>query len=367
MSPSLEKYLVLIIQILIILLAGIGIYFFISYFWPLITKLVVEGIKVIIPVLIAFFFASILNPMVTLLEQRAHIPRTWGTLFTLFGFLAVIGGLLFLLISSLIRELIQLSYVLASLSQDLETWNFNLLVEKLREFLINLRLPSNLVQETISNLWQIVDILKNIIGIILAQLFRFIASLPRSFVLLIITILATFFFARDYHLIKANLIRLIPHRWQTPFVRVTSDLLKALHGFVRAQLLLISLTGFETLIGLSVLGVDYAHILALVVAFVDLLPILGPGTLYLPWAVWVLFSGNLRLGIGLIVLYGIIVVVRQLLEPKVVGQSIGLYPLTTLITIYFGFSLLGVWGLILGPAVVVAYKALFEGERTGKT
>ncbi len=82
----------------------------------------------------------------------------------------------------------------------------------------------------------------------------------------------------------------------------------------------------------------------------------------MPWAIWLLFAGNLRLCLGLLLLYGIIVLVRQLVEPKIIARNIGLHPLTTLIAIYMGLMLLGFWGLVLGPAVVIAYKAFLSDE-----
>ena len=87
---------------------------------------------------------------------------------------------------------------------------------------------------------------------------------------------------------------------------------------------------------------------------------MGIGFLYVPWAIWLLFVGNLRLGIGLLLLYGIIVLVRQLAEPRILARNMGLHPLTTLIAIYMGLMLLGFWGLVLGPAVVIAYKAFLR-------
>ncbi|MDH7576723.1 MAG: sporulation integral membrane protein YtvI [Bacillota bacterium] len=365
MTPSLEKNLLIILRILIFILAGSGIYFFIKYFWPFFAYLLGAGIKAVLPFLVAYLFASLLDPSITFLERRLHIPRTWGTLSALFLSIALIGGLLFLLISNLIQELVQLSQTLATLSQDLEVWNLNLLVERFQLFLSNLHIPGDFIQEAVRNLWQVVDFMKNIIGVVLTQLFHFIASLPRYFILLIITLVGSFFFARDYHLIKSNMLRLMPERWRTPFTKVSTDLLNAFHGYLKAQLFLISLTGLESLVGLSILGISYAHILALVAAFVDLLPVLGPGSLYIPWALWLFFSGKLRLGVGLLILYGIIIVVRQLLEPKVIGQNLGLHPLTTLMALYFGFSLLGLWGLILGPAVVIAFKAFFDEKKAG--
>jgi predicted PurR-regulated permease PerM len=82
--------------------------------------------------------------------------------------------------------------------------------------------------------------------------------------------------------------------------------------------------------------------------------------LYVPWAIWLLCAGGLRLGIGLLLLYGIIVLVRQLVEPRILARNMGLHPLTTLIAIYMGLMLLGFWGLALGPALVIAYKAVMN-------
>ncbi|MGB9830600.1 MAG: sporulation integral membrane protein YtvI, partial [Fervidicoccus fontis] len=223
--------------------------------------------------------------------------------------------------------------------------------------------PPDIVQNTIGNIWQVLDIINNLTKFFLSKLLHLITSLPNYFILLIITIIATFFFARDFEYIKENATKLIPLKWQPYFVRITTSLNKAMIGYLKAILILTSITGFISLVGLTVLNVNYSHVLAIVAALFDLLPVLGPGTLYLPWSVWLLISGNIPLGIGILILYGIIVLARQLLEPKIIGQSIGLHPLTTLIALYVGLSLLGFWGIILGPAAVIAYKAFIEEKR----
>jgi sporulation integral membrane protein YtvI len=346
-----------------VILAALGLYLFFRYFWPLVAMLIDTGIKVLLPLFISYLVALILNPVIDRMERRLHINRTWGATLALFVFLAAIGGLLFLLASNLIRELLQLYQQLSVISQGLGAWNINMLTEKLRLFLTQLQLPPDIVQNALQSYQQVFNLLRNIVNFLLVQMYYLVISLPHYLFLLIVTVIASFFFARDYQLLKTGLIRALPDCWQVPVRRVASGLHKALQGYVKAELFMVLLTGLESLVGLSILGVSYAHILAILAVILDFLPVFGIGILYAPWAIWLLFAGNLRLGIGLLLLYGIIVLVRQLVEPRILARNMGLHPLTTLIAIYMGLMLLGFWGLVLGPAVVIAYKAFFD-DRT---
>jgi sporulation integral membrane protein YtvI len=365
-SSDLERNLLIFLKVLTILLVGAGVYFFLTIFWPMCANLLRAGISALLPFLIAFCVASILDPMISFFQRKIGLSRSWGTFLALIIFLIAVGGLLFLLVSNLIEELVKLSQELASYSEEIRNWNLDLFIEKFRLFLLNLRVPPEFVQEAVGSFWKIFDFLKGAIGVVLTRVFYFTTYLPRYFVLIVITFVATFFWARDYHLINASILKFIPEQWQESFLQVVGKLLKTLWGFLRAQFFLVALTGFQSLIGLMLLQVGYAHLLALLGALLDVLPIVGPGLLYLPWSVWAFLSGKPGFGLGLLLLYGIIVLVRQFLEPKVIGQSIGLHPLTTLAAIYFGLSVLGVWGVILGPTAVIVYKAFFEGEKKEK-
>ena len=125
------------------------------------------------------------------------------------------------------------------------------------------------------------------------------------------------------------------------------------------------LTFIEIFIGLSLLRVNYALLVALLVAIVDIFPILGTGTILIPWAVFALVSGNVGLGSGLLILYGVSLIVRQVLEPKIVGNSIGLHPLATLAAVYLGIKFTGFLGIFIGPIVALCIKG-FSGEQTTK-
>lgn len=366
MSYSLEKWILIFLKVLVILLAGVGVYAFFVYFWPLFVDSLAAGLKAILPFLIAYLIGTILNPIITYLQKRFRFSRSWGTLIVLIIFLSVIGGLLYLLAANLIRELIQISRMLGALSQNLdpELWNLDVLTERIRLFLVNLHLPAPTIRDALNSFQGVFDVLRNFSEVLLRQLLYLVKLLPQYLIILVIMIIAVFFFARDNSVVRTTALQLVPVKWQASAKRVASSLNKAFFGYLKAILILVSISGLLSLFGLMILGVKYAFVLAIIVAFIDILPVLGPGTLYVPWAVWLLSTGDLRLGIGLLILYGIIVIVRQLLEPKIVGDNIGLHPLTTLISLYFGFTLLGLWGLVLGPAAVIAYKA-FREEKAG--
>ena len=127
------------------------------------------------------------------------------------------------------------------------------------------------------------------------------------------------------------------------------------------------ITFAELLIGFLLLGVEYAVLAAALTAIVDLLPVLGTGTVLLPWVVFCFLRRDVRLGIGLVIMYAVCLIMRQLTEPRVVGTSVGLHPLPTLVAMYVGFRLAGIWGLILFPfATVIAVKSR-SGRKPGRT
>ena len=140
------------------------------------------------------------------------------------------------------------------------------------------------------------------------------------------------------------------------------DLKKALFGFLKAQLTLISITTVIILIGLLILRVDYAITIALVTGLVDILPYLGTGLIFVPWIIYELITGNINFAIGLGVLYIIVLVQRQIMEPKVLSSNIGMDPLATLISLFVGFKLIGFLGLIIGPVTLVILTTLHKAN-----
>jgi sporulation integral membrane protein YtvI len=140
------------------------------------------------------------------------------------------------------------------------------------------------------------------------------------------------------------------------------DLQKALFGYLRAQFILISITAAFVIVGLLILQVPYAISIGLLIGFVDLLPYLGTGAVMVPWIIIVFVQGNIPLGIGLSIVYGVILVARQILEPKVLATSVGMDPLAILIALFIGLQLFGFVGLIIGPVTLILLTAFHRAN-----
>ena len=142
---------------------------------------------------------------------------------------------------------------------------------------------------------------------------------------------------------------------------VMYNLKYAVGGYFKAQFKIMAVVGLILLCGFLILGVDYAFLLAILIAFLDFLPFFGTGTALIPWAVYKFFVMDIKIAIALLIIYGITQLVRQIIQPKLVGDSIGLSPLLTLILLYVGYRVGSLLGMILavpiGMIILNLYKA----------
>lgn len=191
--------------------------------------------------------------------------------------------------------------------------------------------------------------------------------LPAAFIFITVTLLACYYFtADDGRLgrgVTAFLSRLTPPPLRDRLPPIGRRLRRLGRQYLRACLLLGLLTFCLSFIGLALMRIPYAFIIALLLAVVDLLPLLGTGVILIPWALICLLLGQVKLGIGLLALYGVTTLVRQVLEPKLIGDGLGLHPLLSLFSMYAGLRLFGVWGMILAPLVTAGVRAVLGGGR----
>lgn len=325
--------------------------------------------KVTYPFIIAFIVAFLMNPIVNLFEHKLKINRLVSVLITMLLIILVFAGLVTILVIEAINGVAYLVEHLPS--------NFQMLVNYLEEFFVTNILPfynqlltmfhnldpsyQNTIVENIQATGaQLTEGFKNAVQALAAGFSAFVMSLPNFATGLIISILATFFISKDWYAIRDGFKKIIPEKAIESGGNVYSGLKTALFGFVKAQFTLISITAVIVLIGLFILRVDYAITIALIIGLVDLLPYLGTGLIFIPWIIYMFFTENYFLTIGLSVLYGIVLIQRQIMEPKVLSSNIGLKPLPTLIALFVGFKLFGFLGLILGPALLVVGKTLYN-------
>ena len=190
--------------------------------------------------------------------------------------------------------------------------------------------------------------------------------LPAAFIFITVTLLACYYFtADDGRLgrgVTAFLSRLTPPSLRDRLPPIGRRLRRLGRQYLRACLLLGLLTFCLSFIGLALMRIPYAFIIALLLAVVDLLPLLGTGVILIPWALICLLLGQVKLGIGLLILYGVTTLIRQVLEPKLIGEGLGLHPLLSLFSMYAGLRLFGVWGMILAPLVAAGVRAVFGAD-----
>jgi sporulation integral membrane protein YtvI len=197
----------------------------------------------------------------------------------------------------------------------------------------------------------IFSFLKDASTTVVGTIARFAASLPTLLINFIFTIVSSFFFTIDYYRISRFIIIQFKGERREMLLKLKNNGIGTLGKFVRAYSAIISITFIELSLGFWILGIPNPFLFGLLIAIVDVMPILGTGAILLPWAIISLVIGNTKIGIGLLFLYIIITAVRQTIEPKIVGQQIGLHPILTLTLMYIGAQLMGVLGLLILPII----------------
>ena len=190
------------------------------------------------------------------------------------------------------------------------------------------------------------------------QALNLAGTLSNLFIFFLVFAVAVYLFSYNLPTLKQSFLSLFAEESRGKVDRVLQDLRSSIFGFMKSQLILSSMTYILTLLGLLILDVNYAMAIALLVIIVDLLPVLGTGSFIVPWAIYNFATGNVVLAVGLLVLFVLLTVFRRVVEPKVLGDAVGIGALPALISLYVGFKLVGVIGFFLGPMVVIIYQAM---------
>lgn len=300
----------------------------------------------LMPFLIAFALSSLMEPAIRILTKKVRFKRGVAAPIVLLLILGSIITLLVLAILKLIKEFKDLLVIAPELVSNLYAKTMEL-IQQGSEY-INW-MP---VELTASLREAFMDLSATVTGFsatVVKGAFLTAVTLPEILIFTLITILATFFLSKDRDRIAAVFARHLPDSWLRRVLAVKKDLFNALFGYLRAALIMMTITFTEVFIGLSIIGIDYALLMAFLTALIDALPVLGAGSVLIPWSLYSFITGDMRMGISTVVLYLVVLIVRQVIEPKVVGHQIGVYPLMTLLAMYVGLRVIGFAGLILGP------------------
>lgn len=347
---SVKKYARVILNIVIPLM-GIGLVWFLG------PKL----LRFFMPFVIGWVIAMIANPLVRFLDRKLKMVRKHSSVLIVVVVLAAVISLGYFLISRLVIQAI-------SLAKDLPEL-YAIAVEEIRAVFVRFDDLFRMLPHNVQENWQ--ELSTNV-GAYLSLLVQKAASptvevagnvakgIPNALVNTVVTILSSYFFIVERDKIIEFWKRYLPEGGSRYYNYLKGDVKRLIGGYFLAQFRIMFVVCAILIAGFFVLGVRYAFLLGILIAMLDFLPVFGTGTVLIPWALVKLFSADYPLAIGLALLYVLSQVIRQVIQPKIVGDSMGLPPLLTLLFLYLGFKLSGIGGMILAVPLGIMILNLYQ-------
>lgn len=328
-----------------------------------------------VPFLVAWGIAYLIYPLANELSSKIKLSRRACSFVLVLILLTVILSLVFLIGNRLLLEIQNLVNYLTENEEEIARYfesifNFiSSIGEKLP--IINKLQDTGLVANIVENfntfltsIWQ--SLLEKLGSTIPMLAGSIVTTLPNILFVSIITVIACFYFALDLDVLHNKLNEVLPRKVIVYTKELKERIISGFKKYLRAYFFIFIITFAELFVGFLILGIDYSFVLALLIAFVDFLPVFGTGAILVPWAIILLLMKEYFLGIGLFILFGLITVVRQVVEPRIVGKSLGVHPLLTLVTLYIGFRLFGILGMIFLPIAVLILFSKNEREAENK-
>ncbi|GGN48966.1 sporulation integral membrane protein YtvI [Oceanobacillus indicireducens] len=353
-----KSILTKIFKVCIILLVCIGGFFLIRY-----------SFSIILPITLVLLLTSSMEPAVKFLQQKAKFPRPLASIVILFILLFLLMGILFLVVTEIYEGIAYLAEILperfhqfgAIVEYYFQTTILPLYEQIFRFF--NELSPSDqlFIQDYFSNLFQHFG---SLVGVFFQQLLlsvpRNLAIIPESLAIAFFILFASFLLSADFPRVKEFFAGHVPKKWSEWLQHLVYYMKRSILGYVKAQIILITISFHIIFCGLLLIGVEHALTIALFMILVELIPFVGTGLLFIPWIGYSFLSENYSLTIGLAVVYCIVIVVRQLIEPKVYSVNLAIHPLAWLIAAFIGLKMFGIAGLILAPIFIVLFKGMYD-------
>ena len=335
-----------------------------TVYWALVVGIVFLVTKYLLglvwPFFLAFIFSWCLTPIVRWLTVKCHIRHGIAAAICLLLFFGIVGGLLLLLIFNVV-----------SWAQTLVTWLPTFYSDTVEPMLKDATVwiedfvarldpeAADVVTATFSDIISSAGTAVSSFSVrAVAAVTGWVAKVPGKLLSTLICIIATVFMTVDFHRMTAFILRQLSQRTRLVVVKAKETFFDVLGRYGKSYGIIMAITFVELSIGLLILRQEKALLLALIIAFFDILPVIGAGLFLIPWALASLLSGSLAKGLGLLALYIVITVIRQFLEPRVVGHQVGLHPLVTLIAMLVGTRLFGGIGLLGLPIACAIMKSL---------
>ncbi len=318
------------------------------------------ALGVLMPFLIALVISLLLKPAVAFLHEKLKLPRGVAGIALVVVFYALLGLLITVLGVQLFSAAKSFFLTLPALYTDTIVPWMNRTFVSLQEFVGRLdpeaTVAYNVVAEKVSK--SLGDAVVNTSKSVVEWVTSSTLKAPKLLLNMLIMVISTIFLTVDFPKIQAFIMRQLSEHWRTLLHNARVQLGRTLWSYVRSYAMILVITFSEIFIGLSIIGINNAAGIAVAIAIFDILPVVGSGLVLLPWTIYTLISGHLATGIGLAILYVVVIVVRQIMEPKIVGDRVGLHPIVTLLSMVLGTYLFGGIGLLGLPITIALLHAL---------
>lgn len=317
------------------------------------------------PFFIAFIIVSLLQPLIKALSIKAKLKPKLSAFLVVLAFYIVVISTIGIGIFELMNQSTQM---LLTFPEWVSQVVLPSLIDILQQAEIMLfRVLPQMSLDTFAPLYRLLESSESLLVALTPNLLiigqNLVTRIPIILISTIVTIVLSFFLAIDFDMIKTFVWHQLNKDVQQFLIHFNHKFASTVFKMGRSYALILSVTFIQLFVGLLILRVDYAFWIALGIALFDILPVVGTGGIVLPWAVISLIYGNTYLGIGLFVLYAIITVVRQIVEPKIIGDQVGLHPVVTILLMILGVNILGVIGLFGFPIVIsILVKLQEEGK-----
>ena len=316
------------------------------------------------PFLVGGVIAWMAGPVVNFFEKKLKLKRRAGSAFFIIAAIGLIVLALYGLISILVKEGMGFVQSFPELWSDLQN-DLNEIGEKVEKTYQTL--PGNVRENLDGVLLQLKasagGVVQKISTPTLSAVGNFAKYLPTLIIGVVMTLLSAYFFVADREVINTWCRKHVPKVLQERYQMIRQSLIRAVGGYLVAQLKIEIWVYLLLVIGLWILKVKYVFLIALGIGFLDFLPIFGTGTVMVPWAIIKFLGRDYQMAIGLLIVWGVGQLVRQIIQPKIVGDSIGISPIPTLLLLYLGFQFGGVLGMIIAmPIGLIVFSAYESGS-----
>lgn len=308
------------------------------------------------PFAIAWLAAIFMQPMARALSRYLHLSYTLAVLLTMLFCLAVLALIimaLVLVVGDVVAEL--LIYFSDSGNSVM------LLFERLQQLYSYLDINFDQLQQWLG---QLADAAGSLAGQGVGIAVSIAKATPTALLLVIVSLVAMFYWCLDEEAVKRLLTAPFPAARKRMVLDTYDSISQVVGSYLRAQVLLVTISIVISIAGLSILRIPSALPMGLLAGVLDLIPMLGPGTLLIPWGLWMLLSGQVVTGLGLLLVLAAVVLVRNIVQPKIIGDRVGLHPLAALASLFIGMELFGAVGLILGPVTAALAVAIWRVHKT---